>query len=81
MTVPKFTISQGQSVSNDGGQIESTLLQNINDIQDPANKRGEWLQNAFGNNTNSLFRTLSNLIIQIKLIFSEDDCYLLNQIK
>ena len=42
--------SQGQSVSNDGGQIESTWLQNLNDIQNPVNSRGEWIQNAFGNN-------------------------------
>ncbi|HEX8561888.1 MAG TPA: heparinase II/III family protein [Flavobacterium sp.] len=42
--------SAGQEVSNDGGQIESLPLQNINDVLDPANKRGEWIQNAVGSN-------------------------------
>jgi len=40
----------GQPVSNDGGQIESIPLGNYDDILDPANQRGEWIQYATGNN-------------------------------
>ncbi len=42
--------SFGQPVSNDGGQIESFSLQNISDILNPLNKRGEWIKNAIGDN-------------------------------
>ena len=40
----------GQSVSNDGGQIESDKLMNYNDIFLPENQRGEWIQYADGIN-------------------------------
>ena len=34
--------------SNDGGQIDSRDLQNYNDIFNPANQRGKWIQYATG---------------------------------
>jgi len=40
----------GQSVSNDGGQIQSTTLMNYNDIFLPQNQRGQWIQFASGTN-------------------------------
>jgi hypothetical protein len=40
----------GQPAANDGGQIESIALQNFGHIIDPANKRGDWIQYAEGNN-------------------------------
>lgn len=39
----------GQAASNDGGQIESSPLQNYNEIFLPQNQRGEWVQYAVGN--------------------------------
>lgn len=40
----------GQAASNDGGQIESSALQNYSDIFLPQNQRGNWIQYASGNN-------------------------------
>jgi hypothetical protein len=40
----------GQSASNDGGQIESNALANYNDIFQPQNQRGQWIQYASGTN-------------------------------
>jgi hypothetical protein len=40
----------GQSVSNDGGQIESTTLMNYDNIFLPQNQRGRWIQFASGTN-------------------------------
>ncbi len=40
----------GQAASNDGGQIESSALQNYNDIFLPQNQRGKWIQYASANN-------------------------------
>jgi len=36
----------GNEVANDGGQIESAALMNIDDITAPENQRGEWVQYA-----------------------------------
>ena len=36
----------GNEVSNDGGQIESDALMNINDITAPENQRGKWIHYA-----------------------------------
>ena len=40
----------GQSVSNDGGQIESFHLKNYDEIFLPENQRGQWIQYASSNN-------------------------------
>ncbi len=40
----------GQSVSNDGGQIESFHLKNYDEIFLTENQRGQWIQFASGNN-------------------------------
>jgi Secretion system C-terminal sorting domain/Heparinase II/III-like protein len=40
----------GNPVSNDGGQIESSALQNYNDIFLPQNQRGKWIKYASGTN-------------------------------
>lgn len=42
--------TNGHSVSNDGGQIQSATLMNYDDIVLPQNKRGQWIQFASGSN-------------------------------
>jgi len=38
----------GQPAANDGGQIDSDALQNLGNIFEPQNQRGEWIQWAAG---------------------------------
>ncbi|MCS6929521.1 MAG: heparinase II/III family protein [Saprospiraceae bacterium] len=45
-----FYIYGTQPISNDGGQLESNSLIDINDILNPINKRGEWILNGSGLN-------------------------------
>lgn len=40
--------SLGQSAANDGGQVDSDALQNLGNIFEPQNQRGEWIQWAAG---------------------------------
>ncbi len=42
--------TNGQPVSNDGGQIESPTLMNYNDIFAPEHQRGQWIKFASGTN-------------------------------
>ncbi|MCS6991639.1 MAG: heparinase II/III family protein [Chitinophagales bacterium] len=45
-----FYIYGYEPISNDGGQIESNFLMNINDVLNPINKRGEWIFYGAGTN-------------------------------